>query len=54
MKEFKGQLRLLYNSEYKGRSISGERLSQIREANIDPLVLALDRKRITRDLKNPY
>jgi hypothetical protein len=49
--EFEGQFREMYCRNYKDKARSVEHLQHIRDANIDPLALMLDRTRVMRDLR---
>jgi hypothetical protein len=48
--EFEEQFRQLFRQQYKDRSNSSEHLQMVREANMDPLALVLDRNRTLRDI----
>jgi hypothetical protein len=49
-REFEDQFRELFRQGYKDRSSNSEHLRTVREANMDPLALVLDRNRTTRDI----
>jgi hypothetical protein len=49
--EFEEQFRELYRQSYKEKGSSSDYLQQIRQANMDPLALMLDRTRTTRDIR---
>ena len=48
--EFEDQFRELYRQSYIRNGSSSERLRAIREVNMDPLALMLDRSRYTQDI----
>ena len=49
--EFEDQLRALFRQGYIDKSNNSEHLRIVREANMDPLALMLDRGRTTRDIR---
>jgi hypothetical protein len=49
--EFEDQFRELYRQSYRQDSSSAERLRVIRQVNMDPLALMLNRSRYTRDIR---
>lgn len=51
--EFETQFRNLFQQSYSHKSSSAERLAVIRETNVDPLALMLNRSRYTRENRWP-